>query len=95
VRKERIDSTAQPALARAVAAASAAARTSRCTGRPTPMSGRKPMRSCFDSKGLNPPKLSSWGGRLMKSLASGRATMLMRSAASATVRVIGPVTRPI
>ena len=53
------------------------------------------MRKRFGSSRSKAVKSSSSAGRLMKSRASGREITFMRSAASCTLRVIGPATRPM
>lgn len=82
-----------PADSNAFAASTATSRTSFSTFWPDPASSISPMRSLrgdFSSAF----QFTSSAGRLMPSRRSGRDSTLIISAASSTVRVIGPATRP-
>jgi len=68
-------------------------RTCGSSGRPQPASSSRPSRSPRRSRSRSPQAIAA-GGRLIVSRASGRLSTLIISAASSTVRVIGPATRP-
>ena len=95
MRNERIDSTWQPAPASAVAAALGGGPHFRLHREPDAHVGQEADAHALRRRSArSAAKPQSWDGRLMKSRASGRAITLISSAASATLRVIGPVTRP-
>ena len=86
-------STRAPAASKCFAAASTAAAISASTGRPTPASIIRPMRRPATSRSRRCQSIDC-AGRLIVSRSSGWASTPIISAASATVRVIGPATRP-
>jgi len=88
-----IGSTMAPAASNARAAASTAARTSGSTGSPQPASINRPSFRPRTSRS-SCCQAMVWYGRLIVSRTSGRLSVAISSAASPTVRVIGPATRP-
>ncbi|MCY1311375.1 hypothetical protein D9M70_616660 [compost metagenome] len=90
-------STVAPAFSNRRAACSTAAWISGSTARPQPASSSSPMRRPRRWSGAtsNAAQSMSCAGRLMLSRASGRASACIMSAASPTVRVMGPAARPM
>ena len=86
-------STLAPAASKARAAACTAAAVCGSTGSPQPASNCSPSRRPFKSSSRLVQSMRC-AGRLMLSRQSGRASASIISAASVTVRVMGPATRP-
>ena len=88
-----ISVTTAPADSKALAALTTTSRTGFSSACPTPRSSIRPSRSlCGDFSSAF--QLMLLAGRLMPSRRSGFDNTLIISAASSTVRVIGPATRP-
>ena len=97
VGEERCQRLDDGAAASKIPAASATSRTtSGSTGIPQPASSISPTRSPRTSGAGGPTSLHgrSEGGSAVQSRLSGRLITDIISAASSTVRVIGPATRP-
>ena len=93
VMKGRIGSTRAPTAAKALAAVSTVARTSASTASPQPASSSRPIVSLPTSMSSAIQSVAD-GGRLIESRQSGRVSCCINNAASFTLRVIGPATRP-
>ena len=87
-------STMAPAASKALAAALMAAWISASSGWPQPGSSHRPSLRPRRSNSSSRQAMPGCHGRLVVSRASGRVSMVIASAASATVRVSGPATRP-